>query len=125
MIFLIDISLIIVYNSNILIIERLRFMSEKNAINLSNETQEFLWYSYFSTSYENAAKDIDMALYICAQCAYLDLNRTVSFNTDDENERRNFRDSVCDIITKSIKKKYLTATKQILIMFIIIFAWKL
>ena len=111
MIFLIDISRIIVYNSNILIIERLRFMSEKNAINLSNETQEFLWYSYFSTSYENAVKDVDMALYICAQRAYLDLIRTLSFNTNDENERRNFRDSVCDIITKSIKEKIFNCNK--------------
>ena len=112
MIFLIDISRIIVYNSNILIIERLRFMSEKNAINLSNETQEFLWYSYFSTSYENTAKDIDMALYICVQRAYLDLNRTFAFNTDDENERRNFRDSVCKKITADIKGILINCTKS-------------
>lgn len=88
-------------------------MSENNIMNLSDEAQEFLWYSCFSTDYKTVSKDTDKAMNLCVQRAYLDLNRTLSFNTDNKVERKDFRDAVCNEITNGIKKKLLSCDKSI------------
>lgn len=73
-------------------------------MNLSLEAQEFLWYSLFNIKYDELADDRDYALIICAQRAYLDMNRTLQFNVSDKKKRENFRDRICAIIITGINK---------------------
>ncbi len=72
-------------------------------MNLSLEAQEFLWYSLFYKKYDKLADDREYALKICAQRAYLDMNRTLKFDPDNT-EHTDFRDEICTIIINGINK---------------------
>ena len=80
-------------------------------MNLSSEAQHFLWYSYFTVSYDELAKDREAALLLCAQRAYLDMNRTLTFDPDKE-DHEDFRNSVCEEIISGIKTKLLSCDKS-------------
>lgn len=52
---------------------------------LTNETLEFLWHSYLGVSVQNAkTMDTNQLMLICAEKAYLDMNRTLSFKSEDK-----------------------------------------
>ncbi len=85
-------------------------MSERIA--LLNEGYEFLWYSYFHESYNKLSKDSNKALEVCVERAYLDLCRTLTFNTDDKEKRNVFRNSICTEIVEGIKESLLNNKKS-------------
>lgn len=80
-------------------------------MNLSREAQQFLWYSYFTVSYDELAKDHEAALLLCAQRAYLDMNRTLTFDSDKE-DHKGFRNSVCGEIIGGIRTKLLSCDQS-------------
>ena len=73
-------------------------------MNLSLEAQEFLWYSLFYEKYNDLADDREYALKICAQRAYLDMNRTLKLKNVGNKKRENFQDEICAIIITGIEK---------------------
>lgn len=94
---------------------------EENMNQITKETFEFLWFSYFGITVETAkGMDSDELIKICAKRAYLDMCRTLEFTNvknkkDEENnskkenitekeikEREAFRDTVCKIIAGDI-----------------------
>ncbi len=78
--------------------------------NITSETLEFLWYSYFGVSVETAQKtDKDEIMKICAEKAYLDMNRTLSFESD---ERNDFRPDICGLIIEEIKNSIFTTAEN-------------
>jgi len=78
--------------------------------NLTNETIEFLWYSYFGVSVQKAkTMDKNQLMLICAEKAYLDMNRTLSFKIE---ERNNFCTDICDLIINKIKEKAFKVEKR-------------
>lgn len=72
----------------------------KNAI-FQSTSYEFLWYSYFNRRYDDLFVNVDEAMKVCAERAYLDLCRTLRFKTKDESHTA-FRDDVVNIIVKNI-----------------------
>lgn len=76
---------------------------------VKQETLEFLWYSYFGISIKNAEKMYEKKLcendrknlvIICAKKAYLDMNRTLKFKSD---ERNNFCADICNVIAEEME----------------------
>lgn len=76
---------------------------------VKQETLEFLWYSYFGISIKNAEKMCEKKLcekdrknlvIICAKKAYLDMNRTLKFKSD---ERNNFCADICNVIAEEME----------------------
>ena len=87
----------------------------KMSVNLSKAAIDFLLYSYFGITAADL-KIKDKVITICAQRAYLDLSRTVSFGndfkdgkTDDAKtknyrtgKRKDFKDEICKIIKDGV-----------------------
>lgn len=71
---------------------------------VKQETLEFLWYSYFGISIKNAENkyenDEKKLVIICAKKAYLDMNRTLKFKSD---ERNNFCPDICILIAEKME----------------------
>ena len=84
---------------------------EENMNQITKETFEFLWFSYFGITVETAkGMDSDELIKICTKRAYLDMCRTLRFtedgdnNSKEENGRETFRDDIiCNVILKMIK----------------------
>lgn len=83
-------------------------MSKTTKINLSESAQSFLWYSYFSESYESVCEDTSKALNICANRAYRDLCITLSFSK----EHPDFCSKGCELLQNKISEKILNCEKS-------------
>ncbi|MBQ8791414.1 MAG: hypothetical protein IJZ51_08890 [Ruminiclostridium sp.] len=97
---------------------------KENVLNrITKETFDFLWFSYFGIT-AKAAEDMneDKRIMLCAQRAYLDMNRTLRFTEDNNNEskeknnsekeRENFRNTICGIIADNIKRHILKSDED-------------
>ena len=62
---------------------------EENMNQITKETFEFLWFSYFGITVETAkGMDSDELIKICAKRAYLDMCRTLRFTEDGDNNSK-------------------------------------
>ena len=56
---------------------------------------EFLKYAYFNMTKGDSMNDI---LIKCAEKAYLDLCRTIKFNTEDKDTRKSAKRKICEML---------------------------